>query len=52
MKTVWIQELNQNLKPRKNVPPKEVTEGFWLRLKQSVVGGKRYKVVKAPKKDV
>lgn len=48
-----IQELNKAGRPRKDVPPKEVSPQFWERLQKTKVGRKRYKVVKdQPEKKV
>ena len=43
--TVLLQELKENGKPR-NIPPVEHPKEFWDKLQKSVVGKKRYKVVK------
>jgi len=44
MKTVKIQEITQNGRPR-NIPPRKVTIEFWEKLKASPVGAKRWKLV-------
>ena len=47
-----IQELNKAGRPRKDVPPKDVSPQFWERLQKTKVGKKRFKVVNEIEKKV